>query len=527
MVLNSTWNKFKNLHRIMCLALCLGVVCFALAGNAWAAGTTRLTAAPTVPSTFATEATLTAVAGGNTYKLVNNATYNSDLYRDMTVARTTAQNFLVVVTLSNGATFQGPGVGCPAGYTCVLPAGGDVSVTAVSGAGAGAAAFTVAAGGTTGSNQVTFLSNIGTTFTGFPTLRIAAGASGWTIKDPSNRLNAGSITAQVQTFDAADSSSVDNGGTDSAPIAAAAFAVVITNAMQASTATVDVSTNRKNFVATPAAVAPAGPDTLTADNGARIGIGYASTLPLKGDGTPFALAAGDTVRFTLTSSNDLSGLLTATGGSITWGGIAATTVAGSTKINVAGNNANIGLGYLPFVFTVDGSTTLPTRTIFAQIDLVLVAGSTQAGGSRNLQAGTTTATVWNFNGSVLVANWLSGNTALYSSRIYIWNPSTLAGDVTARVFSMQPVGGTVVSTELTTPGAPFALGIISGATSMNIKLQEDILAFLPTVTLPYTINGGNLTVEVTIRASGVKGTAQVFKKDGTMAFGQVDLMVVQ
>jgi DNA-directed RNA polymerase subunit N (RpoN/RPB10) len=115
MVLNRTWN-FRNLHRIMCLALCLGVVCFALAGNAWA-GTTSLASGVTVPSTYAQEATITPIRVtpigqfvpqqyGNTYKLVNNASYSSDVYRNMGVTRTASQDFYVVVSLPANVFFS-------------------------------------------------------------------------------------------------------------------------------------------------------------------------------------------------------------------------------------------------------------------------------------------------------------------------------------------------------------------------------------------------------------------------------------
>jgi len=111
----------------MSLALCLGVAFCLLTGSAMAAGTTKLATFAT-PSTYASELTLTPATAlpptlnGNTYKLVNSASFNSDIYRAMNVARTTAQNFTVVVTLNNGARFA----------TGVLPVGADVTVDSIS-----------------------------------------------------------------------------------------------------------------------------------------------------------------------------------------------------------------------------------------------------------------------------------------------------------------------------------------------------------------------------------------------------------
>jgi hypothetical protein len=514
MVSSRSW-KNSNFCRMMSLALCVGVAFCLLTVSAMAAGTTRLLAPTTTPSTYASELTLTPTATvGNTYTLVSNATFNSDVYRDMTVARTTAQNFTVVVSLSGGARFV------------ATPAGGDVTISAISGsAPAGAATFTVATGGA-GTSSVTFLSNITTSFTGFPTLRIAAGTAGWQIRDPLNALAAGPITVSVQTFDAADGLPVD-GDAGSVNLLRATNAVIIpaAQALLATSAVVDVATSRQNFVAT-------APDTITVDNGATLGIGYATPVPLALAGTPFALTAADTVRLTFTSSNDFAGLATAgaTTTGISWGTtVLSSTGTGTTRlINVPGNHANFNAGAQPFAFTVTGAVSLPTRTLSVAADLILatVGGSTN-GGTRNLQ-GALTVTTWTFNGSVLVANWLSGDSNTYKSRIYLWNPSSLTGAVTVRVFSTPLItSGTQTSTELTTPGSPLSLGSLAGNSGVAIRLYEDILGPAGLNIAPYTANGGNVVVEVTIRASNVRGTCQVFSVNGAQQFGQVGLQVVQ
>jgi len=551
----------------MCLALCLGVVCFALAGNAWAGGTTRLSTTAVLPSTYASESTIvpfsTTAFGvttvyGNTYKLVNSGYYSSDVYRDMGLLRTTAQNFYVLISLQNGAVFQGPGgaggTACPTGMTCRLPATGDIPAVSLGVGGAsGAATFAVAGTVATGSNSVAFLSTIGTSFTQLPTLQILAGSNAWTIRDVSNRLASGRIQVLVQTYDATTLDLVD-AGSDYIDLAGASTAVTITNPVSSTTALVNVNTLRQQFV-------PAGGDTFDTDNGATLGIGYTASpvAPLNYQGLPFTLTAADTVKLTFTGT-DLSGLIidivapglpaTSTTPGIKWAGIPAGYTAGNTRtLNVAGNDLAINSGPRPITFQVDGVTSLSTRTISVKVDLALAGYSptnllastqngTPAAAPKSLM-GTTAVTSWTLNGTVLMANWLNGNWPTYNSRIYLWNPSSLAGDVTVRLFKMPAVPAdpatnpAVTSVELTTPGSPLFLGTLSGYSGMSIKLKEDILSAaavlnaLPGKALPYTENGGNLLVEVTIRADRVTGTSQVFNQNATQTFGQVVLTPAQ
>ena len=114
--------------------------------------------------------------------------------------------------------------------------------------------------------------------------------------------------------------------------------------------------------------------------------------------------------------------------------------------------------------------------------------------------------------TVLVANFMNGNSDALNSRVYLWNPSASAGDVTVRVFSLPLKGGT--AQELTT--TPVNLGSLEAKSALNIKLVEDILLPLG-VALPYVTDGGNLTLEFTIQASDVVGAAQVFSL--SFAFG--------
>ena len=120
----------------------------------------------------------------------------------------------------------------------------------------------------------------------------------------------------------------------------------------------------------------------------------------------------------------------------------------------------------------------------------------------------------------LVANFMNGNSDAFSSRVYLWNPSESSGDVTVRVFTLPLTGG--LAQELTT--APLNLGTLGAKSALNVKLVENILAPLG-ITLPYTTDGGNLTLEFTIQAADVRGAAQVFSS--SFAFGTYPLQNVE
>ena len=125
----------------------------------------------------------------------------------------------------------------------------------------------------------------------------------------------------------------------------------------------------------------------------------------------------------------------------------------------------------------------------------------------------------NVEPTVLVAHSMNGNSAIFNSRVYLWNPSTSAGEVTVRVFTLPLADGTVQ--ELT--AEPLALDTLGSRSALNIKLAEDILTPLGIAT-PYTTDDGNLTLEFTIQAADVKGTAQVFSS--TFASGTYTLQTV-
>ena len=121
--------------------------------------------------------------------------------------------------------------------------------------------------------------------------------------------------------------------------------------------------------------------------------------------------------------------------------------------------------------------------------------------------------------TVLVANFMNGNNDAFNSRVYLWNPSQSAGNVTVRVFTLPLAGG--MAQELTVE--PFSLGSLEGKSARNIKLVEDILTPLG-ISTPYTTDGGNLTLEFTIQAADVRGAVQVFSD--SFAFGTYPLQVL-
>ncbi len=121
--------------------------------------------------------------------------------------------------------------------------------------------------------------------------------------------------------------------------------------------------------------------------------------------------------------------------------------------------------------------------------------------------------------TVLVSNFMNGNNAAFNSRIYLWNPSTSNGNITVRVFTLPLTSGTAQELTMT----PLFLGTLGAGAARNIKLAEDILTPLG-VPLPYTTDGGNLTLEFTIQAADVQGAAQVFSD--SFAFGTYALQGV-
>lgn len=117
-------------------------------------------------------------------------------------------------------------------------------------------------------------------------------------------------------------------------------------------------------------------------------------------------------------------------------------------------------------------------------------------------------TRWSINGTILTAIWQNGNGGPLGSlngRMYVWNPTGVAGSVIAQVFTL-PVGmggSTLLGT--------VNLGVLPAMSETNIRVYEDILNSIPPlVTFPYITNGGNIWIQLTINAIGCHGWSNVF-----------------
>ncbi|PYV07513.1 MAG: hypothetical protein DMG07_28580 [Acidobacteria bacterium] len=270
--------------------------------------------------------------------------------------------------------------------------------------------------------------------------------------------------------------------------------------LTSTTAVVDVATGRLNFKAT-------FPDTSTNDNGATLAVAYTSGV-LGAGGTAYALSpTTDAVALVLVGS--LDGIF-----SWTWnpegGGGASPIVHPITAAEVTAGASVITLTGATNLATVGSGARLAARTLRLSAAIATVAGDRVP-----LQAAT--LTTWSLNGTVLVANWVNGNTTFNSSRVYLWNPSVASGAVTVRVYSMP-----VASTGSSLLGTR-TVGTLGASSGMNVRIKEDILEPLGLPT-PFEDNGGNLTLEVTIEALGCSGFTQTFSS--TVAYGTTPLTVI-
>jgi len=422
-----------------------------------------------------------------------NAVYTlpaSSVTRQLAVIRADSQDFFVDVTLGQGALLT-------AGS---LPANADMTV-ADGGGGAGVATAAIVSGGTAGSATVRYFIDITTSFQGLGLITLDT--STWTIRDVNNTLGGGNpIQITITTSDSATNVAFD-GGTDTVTLMTSKYGVTA-GTLTSTTATVDVAQNRKMFVAT-------GGDTTTTDTGASIVLantGGASVRNLAG--TQFTATSADKVDIVI--AGNLSGITSISLGTASKGIAAADVTAGTVTLTLAGNSAEAAAGGA-FVITVDGSTQLTARTLTVAVNYRSGLTSTAYAATQDhSMASAATLTVWSLNGTVLVANWTNGNNAALNTRIYLWNPSATGGNITARVFTLSIDS----STGTGTPLATVAIGTIGGTSGRNIRVAEDVL--LPAgVTLPYTTDGGNLVVEVTIEASNVSGVSQAFS--GGLAYG--------
>ena len=174
-----------------------------------------------------------------------------------------------------------------------------------------------------------------------------------------------------------------------------------------------------------------------------------------------------------------------------------------------------GLG-IPLLYTIDGGNLVVEFTVEADnvTGDAQVFSDTFGFGTYPLQE---MPSISGGSPTVLVANFLNGNDASLNARVYLWNPSNGAGNITAQAFTLPKSGpSTVLGT--------VDLGLLEARSGRNINIAEDILdgSGIP---LPYIEDGGNLVVEFTIEADNVRGNAQVFSD--SFGFGTYPLEISQ
>ncbi len=91
--------------------------------------------------------------------------------------------------------------------------------------------------------------------------------------------------------------------------------------------------------------------------------------------------------------------------------------------------------------------------------------------------------------------------------------------MTVRVFSLERSGASRLLGTVN-------LGTLWGNTARIVKLAEDILEPLG-IQGPYMENDGNLTLEFTIEAPGIRGATQVFNRGVTLGFGTYPMQVIE
>ncbi len=444
--------------------------------------------------------------------------------------------------------------------TGTLPASTDLSLNVAAG---GAIAVTKVAGGADGDTSVAFLVDITTSFTGRSTFTLTT--TGWTLRDVNNLLAEGGIaTITVKTFNAADNIEFDS-GTDTVDwlnIAGGCPIPPANNPPEVNNPGSQATTEGDSVSLRIQASDPDGDSLTYSANGlppglsinsstglisGTLGLDTAGTYSVRvsvSDGTltrsvDFAwVVAEETVliaifmngnnaflnsRVYLWNPSESAGSITVKAYTLPRSG--PSTLLGSAALGLldARSSRNIKIAEdvlsafgIPLPYTADGGNLTVEFTIGADKvqGVAQVFSDSLAFGTYPLQEISPTV---NASPTILTANFMNGNNAFLNSRVYLWNPSDDAGDITAKVYTLTLSGP---STLLGTVN----LGLLNARSARNIRIAESILALLD-IPLPYTNDGGNLTVEFTIGAENVQGTAQVFSD--SLAFGTYPMQVIQ
>ena len=351
--------------RLTWFAVCLGLPCLMLTGNALAGTTT------------ATEVTYAREVGTiNALATIPGAV---SMTRALAVLRTGGGpgNFFLRVGLGQNAEFDGTG----------LPAAGDLTQTG--GLPAGNVVVAIPSAPADGDTFVDFLVSITADFMTAPTFTVDA--SGWVIQDVDNLLGGGGIiSATLSTRDSSTGTPFDP-GTDTVDWLKSTFGVDVVSALNPTTAEFDFTT----FVDTP-------PDTTLGDNGATLGIDSSVPGPLTLGGAAYTLIAADTVE--LVVAGDLSGIT-----AIIWdpaGVVIVDTVtteevsAGSTTLTIPGDSTSLDGSAIGLSIRVDGTTTLTERTLTITVNLVLSGGAGGPSANSRTLVSQTTLTTWSSSGIV-------------------------------------------------------------------------------------------------------------------------------
>jgi len=415
----------------------------------------------------------------------------------MNVIRTVQDDWFVDVTINGGVIVSGPANG---DMTFTLPGVNFIIPTN---------------GFTANTNHVRFYGDLTIPMDNIGSMLLDMG--GWIIKDTGNAVGAGnSITVSITTNDAATNIPFDVASADTANLISGAYGVAA-SALTSTTAVIDVVSARKKFVAT-------APDTLTADNGATLGIDNSVPGVLRLDGTQYTLSASSTVTLVITSPDgDLSGIT-----SISYNGYHTGTKVGNVyTISIPGDDSCLNeISAKPFVITVNGTTVLNRRHLNVAVSVSYAAGDAVASFTPNPRTLVTgELSNWTMNGTVLLSTFQNGNYDFFKSRMYVYNPSGVDGLVTVDLYSLPPgfTAGFATSTHVAT----LEMGTLSAHSGVNIRLAEDIMPLIYSPLQTYVTDNGNLMIMVTINAAGCVGSSQVYNNAGTLAFGTNPMAVIQ
>lgn len=511
-------------NRSRIVALCLGVALLVMTGSAMAGTTNTYAVYPTGSAgaiTFARELATSTM----TYSFPGLTCGSSEVTHAMSLIRAfnsggTPQNYFFDITLDQGATFvavpaaqdAGPASGIP--YVVGEP---SIQVTRI-------------IDGTVYTNTPTskvryFVRIIGPEASVLPVIHIPLNL--FKVRDNNNVLyGGGTINITVATFEAAtgvpQGTPIDASATDMAFFMTGGWGVSLSPAFGEGAAVIDVTTTplpRTNFVAN-----SAGTVMLTHDGSANIGISTSPTGVYFPNGCAFTLSAMSSIQLVITGN--FSGVTSITYGDGLGGAGAssATTFTSPVTINIPANNTNFNGTKKYFTLNVNGTSALiPQNFTFALNEVISPSDAswiTTALSVTRITSGTV-LTRWSLSGTTLTAIWVNGNHGFFNARLYIWNPSTQSGTITATVYSL-PTPLAAATAPSVVLGSTTISQPVPGPGGLNIRVYEDILLNIPAIPDPYTVNGGNLLIVLNITAGNCAGWANTFH--ATLSYGMATMV---